>query len=304
MTKTPPKDIGASVRARLLRLAREQGEDFQLLLTRYANERLLFRLASSRHGQRFVLKGATLFTLWTGKPHRATRDLDLLGFGDPSVDHVREIFSEVLALAVSDDGVRFDQGTLGAGLIREEQEYGGVRVELVARITNAQVRLQVDVGFGDAITPEASVVEFPPLLDFPAPRVRAYPRETVVAEKLEAMVRLGMANSRMKDFYDVALLARDFYFDGELLTRAIRTTFVRRKTPLPTTTPVALTAAFAEDYAKKTQWSGFVRKADVRGAGSLAETITAVRAFVESPLAAAASGTPAPGSWRAGGAWG
>lgn len=304
MTTTPPKDVGASVRARLLHLARERGEDFQLVLTRYANERLLFRIATSEHGQRFVLKGAALFTLWTGKPHRATRDLDLLGFGDPGEEHVREVFAEVLALGVPDDGVRFDLGTLSVGLIREEQEYGGVRVELLARLTNAHVRLQVDVGFGDAITPEASVVEFPPLLDFPAPRLRAYPRETVVAEKLEAMVQLGVANSRMKDFYDLAVLARDFDFEGELLTRAIRATFARRKTPLPTTTPVALTAAFAEDPTKKTQWSGFVRKAAARDTGTLIETIAAVRAFVEKPLLAAANVTPPPGPWRAAGAWG
>lgn len=303
MTKSPPTDIGASVRARLLRLARERGEDFQLVLTRYANERLLFRIASSRYSEQFVLKGAALFTLWTGKPHRATRDLDLLGFGDTSVDHVREVFAEVLALDVSDDGVRFDLRSLAVAPIREEHEYGGVRVELVARITNAQVRLQVDVGFGDAITPGASIVEFPPLLYFPAPRLWAYPRETVVAEKLEAMVKLGIANSRMKDFYDVAVLARDFDFDGELLAQAIRATFQRRNTPLPTTTPVALTAEFAEDATKKTQWSGFVRKAGVRDAGSLAEAIVAVRAFVEAPIAAAANRSPAPLSWRAGGAW-
>jgi predicted nucleotidyltransferase component of viral defense system len=304
MTKSPPKDIGASVRARLVRAAREQGEDFQLVLTRYANERLLFRLASSRHAQWFVLKGAALFTLWTGKPHRATRDLDLLGFGDPGVEHVREVFVEVLALDVAADGVRFDLESIAVGLIREEQEYGGVRVELVARVTNAKVRLQVDVGFGDVITPEASVVEFPPMLDFPAPRLRAYPRETVVAEKLEAMVLLGMANSRMKDFYDLAVLARKFDFEGALLARAIRATFERRKTALPTTTPIALTEAFADDPTKKTQWSGFVRKAGVDDAGSLASTIAAVRAFVEAPLASAANGTPAPGTWRAGGAWG
>lgn len=205
---------------------------------------------------------------------------------------------------MADDGVRFDLGSLAVGLIREEQEYGGVRVELVARSANAQVRLQVDVGFGDAITPEASVVEFPALLDFPPPRLRAYPRETVVAEKLEAMVQLGMANSRMKDFYDVAVLARDFDFDGELLVRAIRATFARRKTAMPTVAPVALTAAFTEDAAKATQWSGFVRKADVGDAGTLAETIAAVRAFVEAPLASAANGTRGPGTWPAGGAWG
>lgn len=247
MTRTPPKDIGASVRARLLRLSRERGEDFQLLLTRYANERLLFRLASSRYAQRFVLKGAALFTLWTGKPHRATRDLDLLGFGDPGVDHVREVFAEVLALDVADDGVRFDLGSLAVGLIREEQEYGGVRIELVARITNAQVRLQVDVGFGDAITPEASVVEFPPLLDFPAPRLRAYPRETVVSEKLEAMVQLGMANSRMKDYYDLLVILQKYDLDSYELAKAIAATFRRRGTVVPERAPIGLSDEFAND---------------------------------------------------------
>ena len=303
MKKTPTKDIGASVRARLLRLARERGEDFQLVLTRYANERLLFRLASSPHAGRFVLKGASLFTLWTGKPHRATRDLDLLGFGDSGVEHVRQVFTEVLAFDVADDGVRFDLDTLVAGLIRDEQEYGGVRVELVARVTNAQVRVQVDVGFGDAITPEATVVDFPALLDFPPPRLRAYPRETVVAEKLEAMVQLGMANSRMKDFYDLLVLARTFDFDGDLLTRAIRATFERRKTSLPTSLPVALTATSADDPTKKTQWSGFVRKASINDAGSLSETVAAVVVFAEKPLLAAAGGSPLTVTWRAPGPW-
>jgi predicted nucleotidyltransferase component of viral defense system len=303
VTKRPLKDVGTSVRARLLRIAHERGEDFQLLLTRYANERLLFRLASSAHSSRFVLKGAALFTVWTGKPHRATRDLDLLGFGDPGVGPVRETFGEVLRLDVADDGVQFDLDSLRVGLIREEQEYGGVRVEVIARIAAAQVRLQVDVGFGDAITPEATVVDFPALLDFPAPRLRAYPRETVVAEKLDAMVQLGMANSRMKDFYDIAVLARDFDFEGDLLIRAIRATFERRKTPLPTTLPVALTATFAEDPTKKTQWSGFVRKAGIRDAGSLAETVAAVAAFIERPLQAAANGVFDDTRWRAAGPW-
>lgn len=303
MTKSPPKDIGASVRARLLRLARERGEDFQLVLTRYANERLLFRLAASASGHRFVLKGAALFTLWTGKPHRATRDLDLLGLGDPSEDNIRGVFTEILAIDVPDDGVRFDVHSLVVGPIRESQQYGGVRVEFVARVTNAQVRLQVDIGFGDAVTPAASIVEFPPLLDFPAPRMLAYPRETVVAEKLEAMVQLGLANSRMKDFYDLVILARDFDFDGELLARAIRATFERRATPLPSTTPVAFTATFTQDTTKKTQWSGFVRKAGIRDAGTLGETIAAVRAFTEPPLSAATNGNPVAMKWQAGGTW-
>ena len=156
MTKKAVSDVGASVRARLQRIARERGEDFQLMLTRYANERLLFCLASSRFAEQYVLKGAALFTLWSGAPHRATRDLDLLGFGDSSIDHVAETFREVLSVDVPDDGVRFDLNTLAVGPIRLDQEYGAVRLEFVARITSAQVRLQVDIGFGDAITPGPS----------------------------------------------------------------------------------------------------------------------------------------------------
>jgi predicted nucleotidyltransferase component of viral defense system len=303
MTKSRQQDLAASVRAHLVRLAREEREDFQLMLTRFANERLLYRLASSKHAQNFVLKGAALFTVWTGKPHRATRDLDFLGFGDPSETHVRNMFIDLLKLDVPDDGVDFDLDSLRVGLIREDQEYGGVRVELIARVTRARVRLQVDVGFGDAITPEADLVEFPTLLDFPAPRLRAYPRETVVAEKLEATVKLGVANSRMKDFYDLAVLARDFDFDGQLLANAIQATFARRRTLLPMATPVALTATFSQDPAKTRQWSGFVRKADVRDAGSLEHTVDTVRAFAKAPLDAAVTGGRLALKWPAGGPW-
>lgn len=198
--KKPAKNLGASIRARLLRLAREQGTDFQLVLTRYANERLLYRLAQSPHAAQFVLKGAALFTLWTGRLHRATRDLDLLGFGSPDPRRLQSIFEEVIALDVVDDGVQFDSKLIEVGPIREDQDYGGVRIRILARIASAEVRLQVDVGFGDAITPGTQQVVFPVLLDAPPPRLRAYPQETVVAEKIEAAVRLGLANSRMKDF--------------------------------------------------------------------------------------------------------
>lgn len=302
MRKTP-RDVGSSVRARLLRLARVRGEDFQLVLTRYANERLLYRLASSPHVSRFVLKGAALFTVWTGKPHRATRDLDLLGFGDPDEARIRSVFAELLGLVVVDDGVIFDADTLRVGPIREDQEYGGVRVEIVARVTRAQIRLQIDIGFGDAITPKAGSLEFPPLLDFPAPRLLAYPPETVVAEKLEAMVHLGLANSRMKDFYDLVILSRMFEFDGDLLTRAIRATFERRKTLLPMGLPVALTPAFADDAAKHTQWSGFARKSAARDVESLPAAVSAIVAFAEGPLAAAARADLFGKHWVPGGPW-
>jgi predicted nucleotidyltransferase component of viral defense system len=302
MTKTP-RNIGASVRARLLSLARQRGEDFQLLLTQFANERLLYRLGKSPHGSRFVLKGAALFTLWTGKPHRATRDVDLLGFGDPSVAHVRSVLTEVLAPDVGDDGLTFDVGSLEVGPIREDQEYGGVRGIVVARVASARVRLQIDVGFGDAITPAAVEVEFPTLLEFPPPRLRAYPPATVVAEKLEAMVQLGLANSRMKDFYDIVVLSRVFEFNGQVLVRAIRATFERRKTPLEKGLPVALTPAFADDAIKNTQWTAFVRKTGARDIGDLPAVVAALAVFLERPLAAAAAAASFTARWPPGGTW-
>ncbi len=302
--KKAPKNVGASVRARLLRLARDRGDDFQLLLLRYVNERLLYRLATSEHAPRFVLKGAALFTGWTGQPHRATRDVDLLGLGDPSEAAIRDVFASVIATNAIDDGVVFDTTSLEVSQIREDQAYGGVRVVLVARVTAAKVSLQIDVGFGDVITPEALSMEFPPLLDFPAPRLRAYPRETVVAEKVEAMVQLGIANTRMKDFYDVVLLARLFEFDGEILARAMRATFGRRGTPLPTAPPVAFTSVFANDASKRAQWSAFVRKSGALDANDLPTTIAAVVAFVEAPLRGAVGGGPFALRWRPGGPWG
>lgn len=302
MTK-PPKDVGASVRSRLLRLARDHGDDFQVLLTRYANERLLYRLSMSPHATQFVLKGAALFTLWTGRPHRATRDLDLLGFGDPTEGYVRQIFEQILSLGVGNDGVEFDPGSLNVRPIREDQEYGGIRVTVDARITVAKIRLQIDVGFGDVITPAATAVEFPGLLDFPSARLRAYPAETVVAEKVEAMVQLGLANSRMKDFYDLAALSRMFPFDGGVLVRAISATFARRKTPLPVDTPVALTRAFFDDTTKKTQWAAFARKSSVGDAGDLMSTVEAVARFVSAPLAAAVVHAGWDARWPVGGPW-
>jgi predicted nucleotidyltransferase component of viral defense system len=297
------KDIGASVRARLLRLARERGDDFQLLLIRYANERLLYRISKSRHASDFVLKGATLFTVWTGEPHRSTRDLDLLGFGDPSEERIQRVMEEILVLDVEDDGIRFDTDSLEIGPIRERQEYDGIRIVVTARLTTAQVRLQVDIGFGDAITPDATLLKIPTLLDFPGPLLRVYPRETVVAEKLDAIVQLGLANSRMKDFYDLAVLARKFEFDGELLVRAIRATFERRGTPVPTKLPAGLSSEFAEDAQKRTQWTAFLRKTGAVQPQSLESVIAEVRRFAEQPLSATAGLQPPPRRWPPGGPW-
>ena len=299
---TARKDVGASVRARLLQVARARGDDFQLLLVRYANERLLHRLARSRHRERFVVKGATLFTLWTGHPHRATRDVDLLGVGNPSADAIRGVFTELLGDMI-DDGVWFDIASLTIEPIREDQKYGGVRVELLARIAAARIRLQIDVGFGDAVTPAPELIDFPVLLDFPAPRLLVYPRETVVAEKLEAVAQLGIANTRMKDFYDLFVLAREFAFDGEPLVRAIRATFGRRGTPFAEQLPVGLSPTFATDARKATQWAAFAREAAARDAADLPATVAAIAGFAERPLSAAARDEPLAARWPPGGPW-
>lgn len=303
MREHTPCDVGAAVRAHLQRISRERGEDHQNVLLRYANERFLFRLSQSTHASQFVLKGAALFTIWNGNPHRATRDIDLLGFGEPGAQAVRRAIADALALEVQEDGVRFDVASLEVGPIREDQEYGGMRAEFVARIKTAVLRLQVDVGFGDVVTPAPELLAFPTLLDFPAPRLRAYPRETVVAEKVEAMVQLGLANSRMKDFFDLAVLSRTFDFDGKLLIRAVLATFARRRTPLPREIPVALTTDFLRDPSKQIQWSGFVRKASIPKPISLEETVGTVRGFVAPLLEAASHERGSLGNWRAGFGW-
>ena len=253
-----PRNVGASVRQRLLNLAKARGQPLELLLTRYALERLLHRLSLSPHRERFVLKGALLLTTWFDEPHRATRDLDLLGFGDPSEDALLAVLREVMMIAV-DDGVSFDTTKLKIQPIREDLDYGGSRLSTTALLSGARIPIVVDVGFGDAIEPGAEDIELPVLLDMPSPRLRAYPLETVIAEKLHAMVTLGMANSRMKDFYDVWMLTRAFTLDPNRLRRAVDATFARRDTSLLASVPEGLSDAFAADPGKQAQWHAFAR---------------------------------------------
>lgn len=281
-----------------MNLSRERGEDFQLILTRYGLERLLYRLAQSLHAGEFVLKGAALFQLWTGQPHRSTRDLDLLGQGEPSTDRLRQLFQDVCSFPVANDGLTFLTDSLQAEQIKEDDEYQGIRLRIEARLGNARLPLQIDIGFGDAITPGPLAVTYPTLLDFPAPHLNAYPRETVVAEKFQAMVHLGMANSRMKDFYDVWTLARQFQFDGSELCAAIRATFQRRQTALPMTVPLALTPEFSGDRQKATQWSAFLRKGKlIESPPHLAEVVTVLASFLLPPTQALVSNVTLDRSW-------
>jgi predicted nucleotidyltransferase component of viral defense system len=219
---------------------------------------LLYRLSNTSHRDRFVLKGAMLMTTWFDDPHRPTRDVDFLGYGDSTPESMLAVFREVCAIE-GGDGVIFDVDALRVELIREELEYGGLRLRTTARLAGARITVVIDIGFGDAIEPGIEEINLPALLDFPEPRLRAYARETVVAEKFQAMVMLGLANSRMKDYYDIWMLSRSYDFDAERLSCAIAATFARRGTAIPEEVPDALTAAFATDATKQRQWAAFVR---------------------------------------------
>lgn len=297
-------DVGASVRARLLNKAKSEGQDFNLILTRYALERFLYRLGSSAHAERFLLKGALLFDIWFDIPHRPTRDADLLGFGPAEVSALETLFTELCTLSGEpDDGIRFEPETVSASEIRKEANYGGIRVTLVGLLAGARCQVQMDVGFGDVVTPAPELVDLPPMLpDLPAPRLRAYPRYTVVAEKLEALTSLGIANSRMKDYFDLWVLANHAEFDGATLAEAIRATFGRRATPLPAGVPFGLSEDFASDGQKQTQWRAFLGKNTLESI-ALDVVLSLLRRFLELPLDAARSGGPWSASWHHNDGW-
>lgn len=304
MTAPPPADLAASVRQRLLALSRARGESFDLTLTHYAIERFLYRLSESEHARRFVVKGAMLFALWTGEPHRPTRDLDLLMLGDSSAEALAGIVREVVATEVVPDGIAFDPDSLRVEPIRAGGEYQGHRIRLTASLSGARIRLQIDVGVGDHVIPPPASASYPALLAFPAPRLRMYPRETMVAEKVQAMVELGVANSRMKDFYDVWVLSRRFPFEGPMLAAAIRGTFARRRTAVPSALPVALTPQFSRQPGKAQQWTAFLRRSNVaEGPAELTEVIEALKQFLTPALSAVAEGRDLECTWPPGGPW-
>ena len=290
-------NLSASILARLLTLAKQRGDDYNLLLNRYGMERLLARVSTSPHADRFLLKGALLFALWYDTPHRPTRDADLLGFGPDDEENLIATFRDIAAMELV-DGIVFDPDSVKADAIREDNTYGGTRITLVARIGSARCALQIDVGFGDAVTPGPQTVAYPTLLgDFPAPTLRVYPVYTVIAEKYQAMVMLGQANSRMKDFFDLAVIARRTELDGATLAAAIAATFARRQTALPIERPLALTKQFSADTAKLRQWQAFLNKNRIEAA-SLGDTVALLDDLLWPPTEVAAAGSQATATWR------
>ncbi|WP_071466488.1 nucleotidyl transferase AbiEii/AbiGii toxin family protein [Polynucleobacter asymbioticus] len=254
------KNIGASVRAKLKNKAQAEGKEFNLILTRYALERLLYRLSISDYREHFLLKGALLFDLWFDVPLRATRDIDLLGFQLPDAAYLIKAFEDLCALEVA-DGIEFEGGSIRAEEIRKEANYTGMRVTLVAYLDGARSAIQVDVGYGDAVTPAPEMANYPVLLsEFPSPRLRVYPRYTVVAEKLDAIISLGMANSRMKDYFDLWVILNQSGLDQEILRTAVEATTTRRKTLMPEGLPLGLSDEFSQDRNKNIQWNAFLTK--------------------------------------------
>ncbi len=306
MSSVKKQNVGHSVFQRMLAYAKTNGEDFNLLLFRYGVERLLYRLSTSSYADRFILKGASLFLVWKGQNYRVTKDADLLAFGSSDTKHLAAIFKELCQVTTDgEDGIVFLPDSVRAVPIREEQEYDGIRVTLLGMLHQARIPLQIDIGFGDAVTPRPEMVSFPTLLDAPAPRILAYPRYTVLAEKLETMVRLGLANSRMKDFYDVWLLSRLFEFEGGTLCQAVRNTFERRSTPLPDGLPFAFSDDFRRDTQKQTQWRAFVRKSKPDMiAGDLDAVVGDVAAFLRPVLEALLDNSSFELVWVQGGPWG
>lgn len=278
--------LAASIQARLLNRAKSRGEDFNLILTRYALERFLYRLSLVPAREAYWLKGAMLFDLWFDVPHRPTRDADFLGFGPMDIEVLGNTIREICSIEV-DDGMVFDPDSIAIEEIREDARYGGLRVRLLGKLGNTRCTVQLDVGYGDAVTPGPEEAVYPTLLDDQAPpRLRVYPRAAVVAEKLEAIVSLGMANSRMKDFFDLRALAHEGALDARQLGAAITATFQRRGTAVPVETPLGLSDEFARDAVKRTQWQAFLGKNRL-DAPTLEEVIDEVRRFLAEPLALA-----------------
>lgn len=283
------RNLAASVRARLLDIAKAEGADFNQLLVRFALERILYRLSQSSHADRFLLKGALLFTLWYDMPHRATRDADLLGFGASDLDSLAQTFRDVASVAV-EDGIVFDPDSVIVAEIRKEAGYTGARVLIAGEIAKARCKVQIDIGFGDAVTPGPDEAVFPVLIDdLPAPRLRTYPVYTVIAEKLHAIAVLGMTNSRLKDYLDLWVLLGRESLDEPTLARAISTTFIQRGMQVPAKHPIGLTDEFAQDPSRQNLWRAFLKKNELE-VTPLLEVVMALRTKLSPALAQAATG--------------
>ncbi len=302
MTRRALSNLPAWVHQLLLNKARQAHRPFSELLQYYAIERFLYRLSKSPHAARFILKGALMFTVWKLDAYRPTKDIDLLGKTANQVESVVDIAREVCAQPVAPDGLVFDPATVKGARIAEQANYEGVRIRFQANLGTARMTLQLDIGFGDVVVPAPQPIEYPALLEFEAPRLRGYSKESLVAEKLESMVARGILNSRMKDYFDIWALSRQFDFDGQTLGHAIAKTFSNRGTKI-VPEPISLTAKFADDPTKRSQWRGFIRKSRLVASPDLGEVIVAIANFVGPLLTALNAAKSTRGKWKPPGPW-
>ncbi len=304
MSVDQPRNLAASVRQRLLNIAKRDGEAFDLVLTRYALERLLYRLGQSKYHDQFLLKGAMLFAVWGGEIHRPTRDVDLLGFGTSELPQVEKFFRDICQESVEPDGLEFLPDTMRAMEIREDQEYQGVRVLFEARLENAVIPIQIDIGYGDAVTPAPEDITYPTVLDFAAPKLRAYPIYTVVAEKFQAMVWLGIVNSRMKDFYDLWIIMRKFPFEGEISECGNRGHLCAAQYSLADRSPFSPDTSIRQRCGKTNAVESLLRKNALPVDDlTFPDIITALHDFLMPPTTAARTGISFHATWPAGGSW-
>lgn len=303
MNQKSVTNIAASIRQKLLNNARETGQPFNEVLQYYAIERFLYRLSVSPFADKFILKGALMLSVWQAPHSRPTMDIDMLGFTDNNMEAVADIARQVSQQAVEPDGLNLDAQSVTAERIKEDADYEGVRVRMQGELAKARVTLQVDIGFGDVITPAPTHIDYPTILPLPAPKLRGYNRETVIAEKFQAMVELGSLNSRMKDFYDIWLLLRQFDFDGGTLAEAVKKTFANRDTPIPER-PLAFSREFGEDDKKQTQWNAFIRKSKLENVPqNLSEVNDGIQNFLKPVITALLNEKQFNQRWQAGGQW-
>jgi len=303
MSSRIPADLAASIRQKLLNYSRKKKEDFNYVITRYAQERLLYRLSKSVYADDFVLKGGLMLLVWEENPYRPTRDMDLLGYGESSSSRMIEVFKSICSMEFP-DALVFDIDSVEAKDIRGQQEYNGIRIKLKAFLQKALIPLQIDIGFGDTIFPKSEFNEFPTILNMPSPFLHTYSRYSFVAEKYEAMVKLGIANSRMKDFSDIWMMSKIYNFDGVATSKAIKSTFERRNTEIPLSLPVAFSKAFANDSVKNTQWLAFLeRSRSITSPDILGNLVIFIGGFLMEPTLSCHSMLPFNKEWLPGGPW-
>lgn len=305
MNRKHSRNLSQSIRSKLLQHSKQKKVDFNNEVTRYALDRFLYRLSQSEYKNKFVLKGATLFKVWNGELHRPTKDLDLLGFGESDLPEIEKQIKAVCEIE-GEDGIDLDPQSVRGETIKEEQEYEGVRVYINYTLANNTGKIQLDIGFGDAITPEPLEREIPTDLDLnlPLPSLRIYPLETVVAEKFQAMVSLGISNSRMKDFYDILFISRKFEFKGQLLKKAIEATFKRRQTFISEEIPFAFSQEFTQDSKRQKAWQAFLNRNQLGvGKEKFSDIVEELKHFLIPPYLAISSHEVFEKTWSPDSKW-